>query len=156
MSGDRPPQGAELVSLFHPHGRKAWGGPGGLTHFDAKSLRGKGKYSCEKPLDLMLSLVSFFCPQGGAVLDCVCGAGTTGTAAEILGRDAVLCDASATAFARTLGRRYDRERVDRWHTAQLAWLSREAASDTAANRARRAWAEADAHRVAGWLRLTGA
>ena len=154
LSGDRPGSGAELVSVFHPRGRKAWGGPGSLTHFNAKALRGKQKYSCEKPLDLMLSLVSYFCPPGGVVLDCVCGAGTTGAAAGVLGRDALLCDVSADAVARAQMYQPDPTRVQRWAEYQRDWLTREALSGSVAGRARRAWAEGDLERVDRWLAAT--
>lgn len=61
-SGDRPTQGAELVSIFwgRAHQRKAWNGPGSLTAFHHKSLRGAEKHRTEKPLDQALDMVSWF------------------------------------------------------------------------------------------------
>ncbi len=61
-SGDRPPQGCELLSLFwgRAGSRKAWNGPGNLTCVRHKSLRGEDKHRTEKPLDQLLDLVSWF------------------------------------------------------------------------------------------------
>lgn len=116
--------------------------------FDAKSLRGGGKYSCEKPLDLMLSLVSYFSDRGELVLDPCCGSGTTGLACRLLERDAVLidCDADACEIAQrkcdsSLSDR-DRERCMRWIDYQDAWLAGEAPS-TKSGQARYARALAD-------------
>lgn len=153
LSGDRPPSGCELVTLAHGKGRKAWSGPGSLTAFDTRSLRGAEKYSCEKPLDLMLSLVSWFSDAGEAVVDPCCGSGTTGLAARLLERDAVLFDIDASAVElaqrRTAGAlsERDRERCVRWVAYQRAWLSASEAPATAAGAARYARAEADTARV---------
>jgi site-specific DNA-methyltransferase (adenine-specific) len=88
LSGDRPPTGCEAVVIAHgkSKGRKHWGGPGNLTHFSQKCLRGETKHRAEKPLDLMLSLVEYFSDAGELVVDPFAGAGTTGLACRILGR----------------------------------------------------------------------
>ena len=39
------------------------------AEYTAKSLRGRDKYSCEKPLDLMLALVSDYSDPGETVFD---------------------------------------------------------------------------------------
>jgi hypothetical protein len=108
MSGDRPPTGCECICVFHrAQGvkpvRKRWNGPGNRiayrsedeapepiarAEYDAKSLRGKDKYSCEKPLDLMLALVSDYSDPGDTVFDPCAGMGTTVLAAMLLGREA--------------------------------------------------------------------
>jgi hypothetical protein len=147
LTGDRPPSGCELVNVFHRRGPdgprggvgrplpKAWNGPGNLVSLDvpdlldAACLRGREKYSCEKPLDLVLALVSYFSEPGETVLDPTCGAGTTGQACRILGRDALLCDTSAAAVARTQARleapldARDRERLARWVESHVALAS---------------------------------
>lgn len=91
LSGDRPLSGAEAIVLTHRRGgKKAWSGPGDLTEFQAyreKSLRGKEKFSAEKPLDLELRLVSYFTRPGDRVLSVCAGKGTTARACQILGRD---------------------------------------------------------------------
>lgn len=96
LSGDRPPSGCELVPIFHRQkigargGRsplkKHWNGPGSLTHFARRCLRGRDKHPTEKPLDLMLDLVSWFSDPGESVVDPCAGAGTTVLAARLLGR----------------------------------------------------------------------
>lgn len=159
LSGDRPPTGAELVSVFHRGGRKSWSGPGslvdmpdGLIPFDAKSLRGRDKYSCEKPLDLALALVSWFSEAGQNVLDPVCGSGSTGLACRILEREALLVDVSADAVALAKARvasplsDRDRERCRRFVEYQHAWLAGDT-PNTKAGRERYARAEADTARV---------
>ncbi len=128
-TGDRPGSGAEMVTIAHRGGGKAWGGPGGLTHFAAASLRGGGKFATEKPLDDALSLVAWFCPRGGAVLDPCAGAGTTGRAAQLLGRDAVLIELDPATAARARARLAspltpgEVERVQRWLAAQERWIA---------------------------------
>jgi hypothetical protein len=91
ISGDRPPSGCEMVVLAHAKhgGRKRWSGPGSLTHFHQKALRGSGKHPTEKPLDLMLALVSYLSDPGEAVLDPCAGSGTTVLGAALLDREAL-------------------------------------------------------------------
>jgi len=88
LSGDRPPQGCEMVSVFYGagKGRKHWNGPGNLTHLDHKCLRGENKHKTEKPLDQMLDLVEWFSDPGELVIDLTAGSGTTGVACALLGR----------------------------------------------------------------------
>lgn len=110
LSGDRPCSGAEMICVFHAPranqggGKLRWNGPGGRiayrsedlsetaepiarAEYLAKSLRGRDKYSCEKPLDLMLALVSDYSEPGELVFDGTCGMGTTLLAAALLGRE---------------------------------------------------------------------
>ncbi|OFV81971.1 MAG: hypothetical protein A2Y78_00105 [Acidobacteria bacterium RBG_13_68_16] len=166
LTGDRPPSGAELVTIHHARGPKHWSGPGSLTAFesrepspagvfDARSLRGRDKYSAEKPLDLMLSQVSWFSDPDELVCDPCCGAGTTGQACRILGRPYLLLDSSAEAcdIARArleapLSDR-DRERTRRWVESQRAWLG--TPPDTEGGRARYARAKADTDRAECWI-----
>lgn len=96
ISGDRPPSGCEMVVLAHAPGRKRWNGPGSLTHFHQKCLRGSGKHPTEKPLDLMLALVSYLSDPGEAVLDPCAGSGTTVLGARLLDREALGLERSAS------------------------------------------------------------
>lgn len=99
LSGDRPPSGCELVILAHaqhigPHGgrkpiAKHWNGPGSLTHLNRRCMRGKEKHPTEKPVDLLLDLVSYLSDPGEAVLDLCAGSGSTAVAAALLGRTCV-------------------------------------------------------------------
>src|SRR5262249_9744370 len=99
---------------------------------DACCLRGDGKHKAEKPLDLMLDLVSYFTDPGEFVIDPFGGSGTTALACALLDRGCVLlegCPANAgdelrvhTAYWAEFARRRlvgelsprDLERVSRW------------------------------------------
>jgi hypothetical protein len=156
LSGDRPPSGAELVSVYHPPGAKHWSGPGSLTHFNAKSLRGREKHPCEKPLDLMLSIVSWFSDAGETVVDPCCGSGTTALACRLLGRSCIAADQDLSWIQHARSRLdsplsdRDRERCERWIESQ-AWAESDV-PDTAAGTARYARAVADTQRVREALR----
>lgn len=135
LSGDRPCTGAEAVIVFHAfadarHGkpqRKHWNGPGSLvafgvdydaearTHAPRRALRGKDKHPTEKPLDLMLDLVSWFSDPGELVLDPCAGSGTTALACRLLGRSCLALERDEAwarrAAARVEGPLSDRDRV---------------------------------------------
>lgn len=123
LSGDRPPTGCELVTLYHPKGAKRWNGGGGLTHFDQGPHRTKGKHSAQKPIDLMLALVSAFSDPGELVVDWFAGSGTTLLAARLLGREALGFECDATWAKRATARLclpltdYDFERAVCWAIA---------------------------------------
>jgi hypothetical protein len=140
MSGDRPPTGAEAICIFHAPranqggGKMRWNGPGNRVayrsedldevaraEYAAKSLRGRDKYSCEKPLDLMLALVSDYSDPGELVFDPCAGSGTTLLAARLLGRECFGLDTSAEAALMAAGRldvaaltERDEDRACRW------------------------------------------
>ena len=161
ITGDRPCTGAEAVLHFHAKGRKRWNGPGGLTHYSRKSLRGDDKHPTEKPLDLMLDIVSWFTDPGEAILDPFAGAGTTGQAARLLGRDALLierdpdwADAAAARFANPFSER-DTAAAVHWANTTAAEVNATKADPTSTENAiRRADARlADTERV---LRAVGA
>jgi hypothetical protein len=130
LSGDRPCSGAEALLFFHrgnpgPRGgwkplSKHWNGPGSLTHFSRRCMRGQDKHPAEKPIDLMLDLVSYFSDPGETVVDLCGGAGTTAVAARLLGRDCVAFERDAT-WAASAARRAngalsgrDIERAKEW------------------------------------------
>lgn len=99
LSGDRPGSGSEAVCLYHRQnvgargGRKPvakmWNGPGSLTSFTRRCLRGKEKHPTEKPLDLMLDLVCYFTQPGQTVVDLTAGSFTTAQACRLLGRSCI-------------------------------------------------------------------
>ena len=122
LSGDRPPQGHEMVVLAwgSQRGKKSWNGPGNLTHFAHTCMRGAGKHRAQKPLDLMLDLVEYFSEapvlvernevsSGKIYVDTICdpfmGSGTTGMAAAALGRNFIGVEMDETWHAKA------RERV---------------------------------------------
>lgn len=130
LSGDRPPQGQEQIVLAHPKGRKRWSGPGNLTHLAHKCLRGEGKHKCEKPLDQMLDLVSWFSEPGELVYDPCAGSGTAGLACRILGRKYVGVELQRV-WARRAQRRLkaplsarDQVRYDRWKASKVRYVYR--------------------------------
>jgi site-specific DNA-methyltransferase (adenine-specific) len=96
LSGDRPPSGCEMVNLYHRPGRKHWNGPGNTMCFENRCLRGREKHPTEKPIDLILDLVSWFSDPGEAVVDVCAGACTTALACRILGRDCVAIERDET------------------------------------------------------------
>lgn len=122
LSGDRPPQGCEMIVLAwgSKKGRKAWNGPGNLTHFDETKIRRVGKHMCEKPLALMHRLVEYFSDPGETVIDPFCGAGTTALAARLLGRQAKFneIDPHWMAYAQ---RRFDAETLT--HSDEMQMLA---------------------------------
>jgi site-specific DNA-methyltransferase (adenine-specific) len=88
MSADRPGTGAEVAVIAHPRGRKRWNGGGHAaiwTHPIA-ALEGSKEHTTQKPLSLMLELVSLFTDPGDVILDPFAGSGTTGVACLRLGR----------------------------------------------------------------------
>lgn len=162
LSGDRPAQTSESVLHFHPNGAKRWNGPGSLTHFKNRCLRGADKHPTEKPIDLILSLVSFYSDPGESVLDVCAGAGTIALAAKLLGRDALCIEADPKWKAvadRRLAMQWlqrDRDRAEEWCVETHEEAMRVPAPKAADGSDVRTWERAqrrlaDVQRVAQWL-----
>lgn len=87
FNGQGPSVGHEmLVSAWCAPGKSKWNGggrPGTFVH--VKNTQG-GEHPTQKPLPLMLELVSLFSSPHETILDCFMGSGTTGVAAARLGR----------------------------------------------------------------------
>lgn len=68
-----------------------------------RSEHGRAVHPTQKPVELILPLLRYSCPPGGVVLDCFAGSGSTGIAARITDRHAVLIekDPSNAAVMRT-------------------------------------------------------
>jgi site-specific DNA-methyltransferase (adenine-specific) len=92
ISGDRPGQGFESLTIAHAPGRKRWNAGGRVavwTHNAVNSqddLREACGHPCPKPVELMAELVEQFTDLGELVLDPFVGSGTTGVACLRLGR----------------------------------------------------------------------
>lgn len=91
FTGDRPASATEHVTICHPRGKKRWNGGGNHAFWSHPIEQNRGSnnprlHTTQKPLPLMLDLVSLFSEPGELVLDPFCGSGTTGTAALRLGR----------------------------------------------------------------------
>jgi site-specific DNA-methyltransferase (adenine-specific) len=93
FTGDRPAQGWEAIGIFHHRDvRKRWNGAGrrGVwTHPVEREVPG---HPTPKPLPLMRELVRLFTDPGDLILDCFAGSGTTGLAARLEGRRAILIE----------------------------------------------------------------
>jgi site-specific DNA-methyltransferase (adenine-specific) len=57
------------------------------------SMRGRAMHPTEKPVGILVPLIEYACPPGGTVLDPFAGSGSTGEAARLTGRRAVLIEA---------------------------------------------------------------
>ncbi len=64
-------------------------------------------YPTQKPMNILMRIVSVHSDPGDKVLDFFAGSGTTGEAAEILGRDSLLIDQNPEA-AETMRKRFER------------------------------------------------
>lgn len=118
LSGDRPPQGSECVLHFHRVGEKRTSCPGNLVAYTRRALRqskSNPKHPTEKPLDLLLDMVSWWSDPGDNVVDPMAGAGTTALACKLLGRSclAIERDAQWTEYATR------RIACDAWSTRDL-------------------------------------
>lgn len=95
MTGDRPAVGFEPCTIAHGGARPMrWNGGGGpavWTHFISKG-EARPDHPCPKPLPLMVELVTLFTDEGDTILDPFAGSGTTGVAAKLNGRKAILIE----------------------------------------------------------------
>ena len=98
MSGDRPGQGFESMTIGHAKGRKRWNG-GGLPAVwtvlavnSQAEARAAADHPCPKPEALMTQLVSQFTDPNDLILDPFAGSGTTAVAAKRLGRRCILIE----------------------------------------------------------------
>lgn len=115
FSGDRPATGHETITICHPTGRKRWNGGGSHAVWDvpivlnrARAAKSERIHPTQKPLKLMQLLVDQFTDPGELILDPTAGGATTGVAAKLLERRAILverdeahCEASALRLAAT-------------------------------------------------------
>lgn len=58
----------------------------------ARSMHGKAEHETQKPEAILEPLIAYSCRPGGVVLDPFCGSGSTGVAAQRLGRSSILID----------------------------------------------------------------
>lgn len=97
FTGDRPAQGTEhIATAWAGKGRSRWNG-GGRRGFYEHGVNHGGRaraeaHPTEKPLSLMRELVRLFTDPGELILDPFAGSGTTGLAARMEGRRAILVE----------------------------------------------------------------
>lgn len=120
LTGDRPGVGFESIVVAHSEAASRWNGGGSrgyLTHpVDANFSRTVRLHETQKPLPLMVELVALFTDEGDTILDPFAGSGTTGVAAKLNGRKAILiereekyCEVAAKRLAETQpGRLFDK------------------------------------------------
>jgi site-specific DNA-methyltransferase (adenine-specific) len=65
----------------------------------ARSMHGRAEHETQKPEAILEPLIAYSCPPGGVVLDPFCGSGSTGIAAQRLGRSSILVDNRAECVA---------------------------------------------------------
>lgn len=98
FSGDRPATGFEAITIAHPKGRKRWNGGGKHAVWTFPIVLDRGRtggvrlHPTQKPHELMQTLVTEFTDPDDIILDPFAGSGTTGWAAKMLGRRAVLIE----------------------------------------------------------------
>ena len=113
FSGDRPATAFESITICHPSGRKRWNGGGRHALWDvpivlnrARADKSERVHPTQKPEVLMRHLVCDFTDPGEVVLDATSGSGTTGVAAKVEGRRAVLIE-QAEAHCETTAKRLE-------------------------------------------------
>jgi site-specific DNA-methyltransferase (adenine-specific) len=96
MSGDRPGMGYESIVCAHAQGRSVWNGGGKRGVYEtvrASTYENReALHMTEKPILLMTALVADFTDEGETILDPFAGSGTTGVAAKLNGRKAILIE----------------------------------------------------------------
>jgi site-specific DNA-methyltransferase (adenine-specific) len=95
FTGDKPAAGFETITVVHQkerHGKKRWNGGGKAGVYESPIVanrlgqRGSRVHETQKPLDLMVELVTDFTDPDELVVDPFCGSATTGAACLRLGR----------------------------------------------------------------------
>lgn len=104
VSGDRPGTGYEAVTICHRkrNGRMRWNGGGRAATWHHHVAQGQGarnptealarEHPTPKPVGLLRMLVNDFTDEGDVILDPFAGSGTTGVAARMEGRRAILIE----------------------------------------------------------------
>jgi site-specific DNA-methyltransferase (adenine-specific) len=92
LTGDRPGQGGEGIAVMHPPGRKRWNGGGKRAVWTHGVERVDRSHPTQKPIGLMLELISDFTDEDELILDPFAGVGSTGVAALRLRRRVILVE----------------------------------------------------------------
>ncbi len=94
LTGDRPAQAADGISILHRPGRKRWNGGGCAAWYygDTDRELSRELHATPKPVWLIMQLIEEFTDPGDLILDPFGGTGTTGVAALRLGRRAIIIE----------------------------------------------------------------
>jgi site-specific DNA-methyltransferase (adenine-specific) len=94
LTGDRPGQAVEGISIMHGADKKRWNKSGcaGIWRFAPPHGDDRPDHPTPKPLPLMLALLGDFTDLDDLILDPFAGSGTTGVAALRLGRRCILIE----------------------------------------------------------------
>lgn len=112
LSGDRPAQGFEAISILHRKGgRMKWNG-GGRPAVWFSPIASDGEHPTTKPLKVVHSLVSLFSEARQTILDPFMGSGTTGVACVRLGRKFIGIEREPKYFE--IAKRRIREELERF------------------------------------------
>lgn len=135
ITGDRPAQAVEGIAIWHSDSeRRRWNGGGKHAIWRHKIVSGNSVdrvHETQKPLSLMRELVLDFTDPDELIADLFAGSGTTGVAAKLCGRRAILveldeqrCAVAAKRIAETsLDERISRVRAVRAKQGAIDWMS---------------------------------
>lgn len=133
ITGDRPAQGAEGIAIWHSDvERRRWNGGGRRAVWRYPIVRGDERvHETQKPVALMRALVLDFTDPDELIVDLFAGSGTTGVAAKICGRRAILVEENAERCAlaakriaeASLDERISRVRAVRAKQGALNWTA---------------------------------
>jgi site-specific DNA-methyltransferase (adenine-specific) len=116
VTGDRPAQGFETITIGHRPGVKRWNGGGKIGVWVEGTTKGDDRpdHPCPKPLALMQSLLSDFTDPGELVCDPFAGSATTAAACIRLGRRFIGWERDPKYFAVAVKRLQQTREQLRW------------------------------------------
>lgn len=134
FTGDRPAQAVEGLAIWHSDSeRKRWNGGGkrGVWRHGVVPGGDSRVHETQKPVSLLRELVLDFTDPDELIVDLFAGSGTTGIAAKICGRRAILveldaerCAVAAKRIAETsLDERISRVRAVRAKQSAFDWTA---------------------------------
>lgn len=98
FTGDRPGQPGEGVAIMHAGAKKQWNGGGKHGYWEFCIEQHDRMHPTQKPLPLMVALLTDFTNEGDTILDPFMGSGTTGVACMKTGRNFIGIEKDTTYF----------------------------------------------------------
>lgn len=100
FSGDRPAMGYESIcAAWLGECKSKWNGGGKRGVFTCNSTNYQHTHPAQKPIDLMVNLITLFTNEGDTVIDPFMGSGTTGVACVKLNRSFIGFEINPDYFA---------------------------------------------------------